>query len=180
MENIKVDVIIPAYHPGKEFSTLIERLTKQTFPIHRIIVMNTEETYWNKELEEKFSILEVHHLKKQEFDHGATRAWAAELSDADVMVFMTQDALPADKSLIENLVKALTEDEKTGAAYARQLPNENCSFVEKYTRSFKLSGQISCKNKKTICRFTESKTFFCSKRMCCLQKGISIRNLVAL
>lgn len=31
MENIKVDVIIPAYHPGKEFSTLIERLTKQTF-----------------------------------------------------------------------------------------------------------------------------------------------------
>ena len=48
MENIKVDVIIPAYHPGKEFSTLIERLTKQTFPIHRIIVMNTEETYWNK------------------------------------------------------------------------------------------------------------------------------------
>ena len=35
--------------------------------------MNTEETYWNKELEEKFSILEVHHLKKQEFDHGATR-----------------------------------------------------------------------------------------------------------
>ena len=119
MENIKVDVIIPAYHPGKEFSTLIERLTKQTFPIHRIIVMNTEETYWNKELEEKFSILEVHHLKKQEFDHGATRACAAELSDADVMVFMTQDALPADKSLIENLVKALTEDEKTGAAYAR-------------------------------------------------------------
>ena len=54
MENIKVDVIIPAYHPGKEFSMLIERLTKQTFPIHRIIVMNTEETYWNKELEEKF------------------------------------------------------------------------------------------------------------------------------
>ena len=57
MENIKVDVIIPAYHPGKEFSTLIERLTKQTFPIHRIIVMNTEETYWNKELEEKLSAL---------------------------------------------------------------------------------------------------------------------------
>ena len=56
MENIKVDVIIPAYHPGKEFSMLIERLTKQTFPIHRIIVMNTEETYWNKELEEKFQM----------------------------------------------------------------------------------------------------------------------------
>ena len=161
MENIKVDVIIPAYHPGKEFSTLIERLTKQTFPIHRIIVMNTEETYWNKELEEKFSILEVHHLKKQEFDHGATRACAAELSDADVMVFMTQDALPADKSLIENLVKALTEDEKTGAAYARQLPNENCSFVEKYTRSFNYPDRSAVKTKDDLPVYG-IKTFFCS------------------
>ena len=102
MENIKVDVIIPAYHPGKEFSMLIERLTKQTFPIHRIIVMNTEETYWNKELEEKFSILEVHHLKKQEFDHGATRRRGAELSDAEILIFMTQDALPADRNLVGN------------------------------------------------------------------------------
>ena len=42
MENIKVDVIIPAYHPGKEFSALIDRLMKQTIPVHRIIVMNTE------------------------------------------------------------------------------------------------------------------------------------------
>ena len=48
MENIKVDVIIPVYHPGKEFSVLLERLTEQTAVIHRIIAMNTEENYWNK------------------------------------------------------------------------------------------------------------------------------------
>ena len=113
MENIKVDVIIPVYHPGKEFSVLLERLTEQTAVIHRIIAMNTEENYWNKELEQKYPLLEVHHLKKSEFDHGGTRAWAAELSDAEIMVFMTQDAVPADRNLIENLVKALAKDEKT-------------------------------------------------------------------
>lgn len=63
MENIKVDVIIPVYHPGKEFSVLLERLTEQTAVIHRIIAMNTEENYWNKELEQKYPLLEVHHLK---------------------------------------------------------------------------------------------------------------------
>ena len=72
MENIKVDVIIPVYHPGKEFSVLLERLTEQTAVIHRIIAMNTEENYWNKELEQKYPLLEVHHLKKSEFDHGGT------------------------------------------------------------------------------------------------------------
>ena len=61
------DVIIPVYHPGKEFSVLLERLTEQTAVIHRIIAMNTEENYWNKELEQKYPLLEVHHLKKSEF-----------------------------------------------------------------------------------------------------------------
>ena len=118
----------------------------------------------------------MHHLKKQEFDHGATRAWAAELSDADVMVFMTQDALPADKSLIENLVKALTEDEKTGAAYARQLPNENCSFVEKYTRSFNYPDRSAVKTKDDL----PVSKHFSALTYVLLTKGISIRNLVAL
>ena len=175
MENIKVDVIIPAYHPGKEFATLIKRLEKQSVPIHRIIVMNTEETYWNKELEEKFSILEVHHLKKQEFDHGATRACAAELSDADVMVFMTQDALPADKSLIENLVKALTEDEKTGAAYARQLPMPDCHVIECYTRSFNYPDTSSVKSAKDLPKLG-IKTFFCSD-VCALYRRSSYEQL---
>ena len=85
MENKTVDVIIPAYHPGNEFTTLIKRLEKQTVSIHRIIVMNTEESMWNKEWEKLSDAMEVHHLTKEEFDHGGTRARAAELSDSDVI-----------------------------------------------------------------------------------------------
>lgn len=67
------DVIIPTYRPGKEFGRLIERLQKQSCPIHRIIIMNTEEKFWNKEWDEKYPFLEVHHIPKAEFDHGGTR-----------------------------------------------------------------------------------------------------------
>lgn len=171
MENIKVDVIIPVYHPGKEFSVLLERLTEQTAVIHRIIAMNTEENYWNKELEQKYPLLEVHHLKKSEFDHGGTRAWAAELSDAEIMVFMTQDAVPADRNLIENLVKALTEDEKTGAAYARQLPNEMCSFAERYTRSFNYPEKSYVRTQRDLSLYG-IKTFFCSNVCAAYKKEI--------
>lgn len=161
MENIKVDVIIPVYHPGKEFSVLLERLTEQTVVIHRIIAMNTEENYWNKELEQKYPLLEVHHLKKSEFDHGGTRAWAAELSDAEIMVFMTQDAVPADRNLIENLVKALEKEKMIAAAYARQLPNEMCSFVERYTRSFNYPEKSYVRTQRDLSLYG-IKTFFCS------------------
>lgn len=161
MENIKVDVIIPTYHPGREFSALLDRLMKQTMPVHRIIVMNTEEAFWKKELEEKYPVLEVHHLKKTDFDHGRTRAQAAEMSEADVMIFMTQDAMPADKELVKRLVCALTQDDKIAAAYARQLPNADCSFVERYTRSFNYSETSVVKTKDDLPVYG-IKTFFCS------------------
>ena len=171
MENKTVDVIIPAYHPGKEFATLIKRLEKQSVPIHRIIVMNTEESMWNKEWEKLSDVMEIHHLAKSEFDHGGTRAQAAELSDADVMIFMTQDAMPADRELLAELLKALEQDENIAAAYARQLPNAECSFVERYTRAFNYPDRSGVKTKKDMDQYG-IKTFFCSNVCAAYKKDI--------
>ena len=171
MENKTVDVIIPAYHPGKEFATLIKRLEKQSVPIHRIIVMNTEESMWNKEWEKLSDVMEIHHLAKSEFDHGGTRAQAAELSDADVMIFMTQDAMPADRELLAELLKALEQDENIAAAYARQLPNAECSFVERYTRAFNYPDRSEVKTKKDMDQYG-IKTFFCSNVCAAYKKDI--------
>ena len=171
MENKTVDVIIPAYHPGKEFATLIKRLEKQSVPIHRIIVMNTEESMWNKEWEKLSDAMEVHHLTKEEFDHGGTRARAAELSDADVMVFMTQDAMPADRELLAELLKALDQEENIAAAYARQLPNAECSFVERYTRAFNYPDRSVVKTKDDLDKYG-IKTFFCSNVCAAYKKDI--------
>ena len=171
MENKTVDVIIPAYHPGKEFATLIKRLEKQSVPIHRIIVMNTEESMWNKEWEKLSDVMEIHHLAKSEFDHGGTRAQAAELSDADVMIFMTQDAMPADRELLAELLKALEQDENIAAAYARQLPNAECSFVERYTRAFNYPDRYGVKTKKDMDQYG-IKTFFCSNVCAAYKKDI--------
>ncbi len=109
MNAVKTDVIIPAYHPGEEFDKLLERLSAQKYPVNKIIVMNTEKKFWRENWEQKYPLVEVHHLTKQEFDHGATRRRGAELSDAEILIFMTQDALPADRNLVGNLVQAVDE-----------------------------------------------------------------------
>lgn len=157
----KVDVIIPSYRPGKEFGQLLKRLMEQDYPIHKIIVMNTEEKYWNRTLEEQCPLLEVHHLTKQEFDHGGTRRRAAELSQSDIMIFMTQDALPADQKLVGRLVEHLSEAEDVGACYARQLPRSDCRYLEKYTRSFNYPAESSVKRASDIKKYG-IKTYFCS------------------
>ena len=167
----RVDVIIPTYRPGKDFADVLMKLSKQTYPIHKLIVMNTEKEYWDNSLESLFPGMVVEHLFKEEFDHGGTRRKAAELSDADIMVFMTQDAEPENEYLIEKLVEALCAEDMIGAAYARQLPREDCNELEKYTRSFNYPEHSSVKTKADLPEYG-IKTFFCSNVCAAYKKSV--------
>ncbi|MDE7359459.1 MAG: glycosyltransferase family 2 protein, partial [Lachnospiraceae bacterium] len=160
-----VDVIIPVYKPDRRFLTMLEKLQAQTVPVSRIILMNTEQKYLDRllygtTLEREYHNITVKHLSKREFDHGRTRNLGVKLSDADVFLMMTQDAIPADEYLVERLLESL-RGEKVAAAYARQLPNEDSSETERYTRQFNYPGE-SCVKTKADLPALGVKTFFCS------------------
>ena len=157
---MEVDVLIPVYRPDGKLTELLKRLKMQNYPIHRVILMNTEEKHFPTELTGIWDRVEVYHLAKEEFDHGGTRDRGVRMSTADLVVCMTQDAMPADETLIEELVKPF-DDPGVWAAYARQLPNEDCREVEKYTRSFNYPEQSMVKTKEDLDRLG-IKTFFCS------------------
>lgn len=157
---MEVDVLIPVYRPDEKLTELLKRLKMQNYPIHRVILMNTEEKHFPAELIGIWDRVEVYHLAKEEFDHGGTRDRGVRMSTADLVVCMTQDAMPADETLIEELVKPF-DDPEVWAAYARQLPNEDCREVEKYTRSFNYPEQSMVKTKEDLDRLG-IKTFFCS------------------
>ncbi len=161
----RVDVIIPVYKPDRGFLTMIEKLQAQTVPVSRIILMNTEQKYLDRllygtTLEREHHNITVKHLSKREFDHGRTRNQGVKLSDADVFVMMTQDAIPADDFLIERLLTGL-RGEKTAVAYARQLPGKGSSEAERYTRQFNYPEQSRVKTKEDLPELG-IKTFFCS------------------
>ena len=159
--NKNVDVMIPVYRPGKEFWELLNRLSNQSIQIQKIILMNTGEAPWKDEIEKIYANCEVHLLRKEEFDHGGTRHEAVSYSEAEYLLFMTQDAMPADEFLVENLLKAFEENSLIKAAYARQLPNDSCREIEKYTRSFNYPAQSRVKSKEDL-ETLGIKTFFCS------------------
>ncbi len=161
---MKIDVIIPLYKPGKEVFTLLDMLSSQTVQIQNIILMNTEEKYFEKlvygtDFADRYRNIKVFHLSKREFDHGRTRHMGVARSDADIFVMMTQDALPADGRLLENLVRNLTEN--VAVAYARQLPKDDCNVEERFSRDFNYAETSRIKS---IADLEELgiKTFFCS------------------
>lgn len=155
-----VDILIPVYRPGKQLKRLLEKLKTQTFPIHKIILMNTEEAYFPKELLNFCDNMEVHHLTKAEFDHGGTRDRGIRMSCADVVICMTQDAMPENDRLVEKLTKPFSSPQ-VWAAYARQLPAEDCREIERYTRSFNYPQESRLKGKDDLQKLG-IKTFFCS------------------
>ncbi len=163
---MKIDVIIPVYRPGTRFLEMLRRLAKQTRPVNRFIIMNTEKDLWEDWCEElpENSLpknLTVFHVTKEQFDHGATRDFGIMESDADVCICMTHDAMPADSKLVEKLTDALMKTEWIGAAYARQLPEKDCGYLERYTRSFNYPAESRVKVATDLPELG-IKTYFCS------------------
>lgn len=160
-----VDVIIPTKKPGKQFLALLEKLSAQTVVPSRIIVMNTEEKYFERltygtHFMEKYQNVEVYHLSGREFDHGRTRNDGVRHSDADVFVCLTQDAVPQDDRLIEELLNGLSE-KNAAVSYGRQLPASDAQILERFTRQFNYPDASCVKSKEDLERLG-IKTYFCS------------------
>ena len=158
---MKIDVIIPTYKPGKEFEKLIGRLQKQEYTIHKIIIINTRTDIFPEELDRSNYEIEITHIEPDQFDHGGTRNMGAGMSDADIVVYMTQDAIPVDEKLIGTFAKIFEENPDIGIAYGRQLPREECNIIERYTRRFNYPEKSLIKTKEDLPRLG-IKTFFCS------------------
>ena len=165
-----VSVIIPVYKPNSMYVRLLKGLKYQTYPIKEIIVINTEQRYYHEENYPSLEQLRVIHIKKEEFDHGGTRNAGAKMATGDILLFMTQDAVLADAHVIERLVESF-DDDRVGAAYARQLPNENCNLIERYTRSFNYPKKSRVKKYSDLNELG-IKTYFCSNVCAAYKKEI--------
>lgn len=161
----KVDIIIPVYKPDNRFLTLIEKIGEQSIAVNKIIVMNTEQKYFDRmtygtSFQKDHRNMIVRHLSKREFDHGRTRNHGVRYSDAAYFIMMTQDAIPVDEYLVEELIRQLRKED-VAVAYARQMASEDSSEIEKYTRRFNYPEQSAVKSRADLERLG-IKTFFCS------------------
>ncbi|MCR5727994.1 MAG: glycosyltransferase family 2 protein [Lachnospiraceae bacterium] len=164
MDKCNTDVIIPLYKPDKRFEQLINRLHHQSVKPDRILVVNTgrsfyEEYFGDRDICKVYDDVVVKHIEENEFDHGGTRRIAVTLSDADVIIFMTDDALPADDKLVEKLIAPIVSGE-AALSYARQLAGKDADILEKLTRKFNYPAESMLKSSADL-KTMGIKAFFC-------------------
>lgn len=131
----RVAVIIPTLNASSGWPRFVEALKEQEVPPSRVLVVDSSSDDSTPELarREGFRVLEI---QRKDFDHGGTRQRAADLeSDAEIVVFLTQDAVFADSNGLQSLISKF-DDPSIGAAFGRQLPRPEAGPIERHARLF--------------------------------------------
>jgi len=130
---MNISIIIPTYNAEKYLPLLLKKLKEQTISFELIIIDSSSiDNTVTIAREYTDNIITI---PKIEFDHGGTRTKAAKAASGEIIVFLTQDALPCDKYAIEKILEPF-EDLNVGAAYGRQIPYEETTLFGKHLRNF--------------------------------------------
>lgn len=162
-----VDVVIPVYKPDKKLQMVISRLMGQTIVPSNIFLIHTcsSEDDWHteqllQEVQTEYPAVQVVSIAQEEFDHGGTRDMAMHLCKSQYVLMMTQDAMPKNGKLIENLRNA--QGEKISVVFARQEPAKDCRIIERYTRTFNYPAESHSAMEKAAQTNNGIKSIFCS------------------
>lgn len=155
---MSIDIICPLYNGENYIYDLNKSILKQQkVNINKILYILTET---NDNSERILNDLKCNYekIKPNAFSHSLTREKAAMKSNADIVIFISQDIEIKDNNWLEELVKPLTNNE-ADASYSRQLTKYN--NIEKYTRENNYPDKDIFKSKKDIDKLG-LKTFFFS------------------
>ncbi len=137
---MKYFIAIPTYQGGqlwKKTVASIQRYVPEGVRVQIIDSSSQDETQTVAE-QAGFATLTI---SSQAFNHGGTRNQCVEMqhSQYDVVVFLTQDAIP-EAGFVEELIAAFT-DSRVACAYGRQLPHLDANPIAAHARHFNYPSQ---------------------------------------
>jgi rhamnosyltransferase len=130
----EISVVLLTYNAEKYIRKLIQSLLNQSIKTELIIIDSSSEDMTIDILKEfKISYIQI---AKEEFNHGKTRNLGISLSNNEIVVFITQDALPISNDSLETLVKPFETDNKIGIIFGRQKPYPETDIFGSFARIY--------------------------------------------
>ncbi len=138
----KLGVIVPTLNGGRLWEEWLEAFDRQSLKPDSRLVIDSSSDDDTAALARRHGF-DVHVIPRAQFNHGGTRQFGIDrLPEADIIVFLTQDALLAHPDALARLVEAFA-DEQVGAAYGRQLPHRGAGPIAAHARLFNYSSDSS-------------------------------------
>jgi rhamnosyltransferase len=168
-----IDVVILTYNGEESIEHLINALKGQSVD-YNLIVIDSSSKDKTCELLKKHAV-DYHSITSSEFNHGGTRNLALKYCTNDIVVYLTQDAIPANSESIQELISPLVSDPMIGLVYGKQLPNQSAGPIESFPRLFNY-GSSSIKKTINDVSTLGMKVSFCSNSFAAYR--VSILNQV--
>ncbi|MBE0598080.1 MAG: glycosyltransferase family 2 protein [Desulfuromonadales bacterium] len=133
----------------KYLKPMQDALQAQKVPLHDILLLDSAA---DPVRADEWPCGRIRRIHPGTFDHGGTRRQALRfLGDADLIVFLTQDALPTESDSIGNLIAEFANP-SVGVAFGRQLPRPEASPMEAHPRLFNYPAYSRVKSSADIPR----------------------------
>ena len=145
-----ISIIIPTLNAEKRIHRLLVSLKSQTVPCD-IVVIDSSSNDGTVNIAKSNGARTII-IERGDFNHGGTRNRASREVEGDILVFLTHDAVLADDSAIENLIRPFSDDEMIGASYGRQLPHPGAGAIEAHARLFNYPSESITKNMADVSR----------------------------
>ena len=156
----KVGLVIPTLNAGLSWIDCLCEISAQSLKPLRLLNIDSSSTDRTRELAEAAGF-EIVQIQQSQFNHGATRQWAAEyLEECEIILFLTQDAILASSDALSEIVKCFN-DPSVAVAYGRQLPRKSATAIEAHARIFNYGAETMKKDHSAIKKIG-AKAFFCS------------------
>ncbi|HVN92344.1 MAG TPA: glycosyltransferase family 2 protein [Terracidiphilus sp.] len=132
---MNVALIILTLNAASHWEELSRGIERQSLAPDDVLVIDSASTDGtaDRARDAGFRVIEI---GRGAFSHGGTRQTAALfMGNADVLIYLTQDAIPRGTESFRRLVDAF-QNPTVGAAYGRQIPRANASAIEAHARLF--------------------------------------------
>ncbi|WP_344983686.1 glycosyltransferase family 2 protein [Deinococcus rubellus] len=157
---MKRSIIIPILNPDSYVEQLLLKMQRVYESENPIFLDSSSKNRSLLDLMPRDTM--IHKIERKDFNHGATRNLGARLAaeqSAEILVFMTQDALPANERWLEELTAPIVSGESV-ATFARQLPRPGASLLEQFSRYFNYPESSRLRSQSDIERLGVKAFFF--------------------
>lgn len=126
-----VSIIIPTYQGERWLNSTLGAIREQDYAGEvTIVAIDSSSTDGTQRILQEYGA-EVTQIPKSDFTHGYARNLGVKLARTELIVFLSQDAVPATDKWLTKLV-SLLDDPQTGAAHIQQLPRSDATALERF------------------------------------------------
>lgn len=129
----KVGVVIPTYNGGDLWQKVVSAIDIQRKYFDKILVIDSGSSDKTLDIAKKAKFDTIT-IPSSEFNHGATRNLGVETLNCEIIIFLTQDAIP-EENAIKTIIKAF-DNPQIAVAYGRQTYHDNANPLAKHARIY--------------------------------------------